>query len=56
MTTKKISSHFDIDGVNVLHKGICNLSPNQVCTLRLRGIHKTMHFVVPYWSKLFVGL
>ena len=54
---KTISSHFDIGGVYMLHKGTCALSSNHDYTHRLsRFFVVHMHFGVVLVSNFFLGL
>ena len=52
---KKISSHFDIDGVYMLHRGTCAFSSNHDYTHRLLGSVVHRHSSVVFISNFFFG-
>ena len=56
MLVKKISSHFDIGGVNMLHRGTCALSSNHdyIHVINVSVVH--WHSGVVLVSNFFLGL
>ena len=56
MLAKKISSHFDIGGVYMLHRGICALSSNHDYTQVIKVSVVHMHSGVVLVSTFFLGL
>jgi hypothetical protein len=53
---KKISSHFNIGGVYMLHRGTCVLSSNHDYTQVIKVFVVHMHSGIVLVSKLFSGL
>ena len=56
MLAKKNSSHFDIGGVYMLHRGICALSSNHDYTYVIKVSVVHMHSGVVLVSNLILGL
>ena len=53
---KKISSHFDIGGVSMIHRGTCSFSSNHDYTHRLSRFMWFICLPVLYWSQTFLRL
>ena len=56
MLAKKISSHFDIGGVYMLHRGTCALSSNHDYTLVIKVSVVHRYSGVIFVSNFFLGL